>query len=368
MLGAAAAHAGLGKRVYPHLFRHSGAIERLRQTGNPRALQLHLGQASPLMTMRYLSTITSEEALRINQAVRFEDRGGRPSPTPGPPLTPGPAGDRACPPLHPRMKPFRNYFSLDSEHHLIDNGIISSARDTFNAVEVQYVDESTKAFQGQGNPDPSAFYTSQTMPVKCNESLRDDYCRWYTTRERNCEGNVWAQRYGMAHLFNCLKDLYQGEIVITGEPAMKPYDQVFLHDSYNAMHGVFEVEQVTHIFSSETGFVTCIVPDLVVQCNEICSMATTDALGAYFMGAWFGHQKDALNSGTIHSVELADAMGGRETFPQNSPMNRPVPQSDPIFGAYFPGPKARGYCLPGLITPVFRRQIKEWPLFSSASA
>ncbi len=73
VIGAAAAHAGLGKRVYPHLFRHSGAIERLRQTGNPRALQLHLGHASPLMTMRYLSTLTAEEARRINQAVRFGD-------------------------------------------------------------------------------------------------------------------------------------------------------------------------------------------------------------------------------------------------------------------------------------------------------
>ena len=64
---------GWGNAVYPHLFRHSGAIERLRQTGNPRALQLHLGHASPLMTMRYLSTLTAEEALRINQGVRFED-------------------------------------------------------------------------------------------------------------------------------------------------------------------------------------------------------------------------------------------------------------------------------------------------------
>jgi integrase/recombinase XerD len=73
IIGAAAARAGLGKRVHPHLFRHSGAIERLRQTGNPRALQLHLGHASPLMTMRYLSTLTAEEALRINQTVRFED-------------------------------------------------------------------------------------------------------------------------------------------------------------------------------------------------------------------------------------------------------------------------------------------------------
>jgi integrase/recombinase XerD len=73
IIGAAAARAGLDKRVHPHLLRHSDAIERLRQTMNPRALQLHLGHASPLMTMRYLSTLTAEEALRINQGVRFED-------------------------------------------------------------------------------------------------------------------------------------------------------------------------------------------------------------------------------------------------------------------------------------------------------
>jgi integrase/recombinase XerD len=64
--------AGIDKRVYPHLFRHSGAMERLRQTGNPRALQLHLGHASPFMTMRYLSTLTAEEALRIQQEVEFD--------------------------------------------------------------------------------------------------------------------------------------------------------------------------------------------------------------------------------------------------------------------------------------------------------
>jgi integrase len=63
--------AGLQKKVYPHLLRHSDAIERLRQTGNPKALQIHLGHASPFMTMRYLSTLTAEDALRIQQQVEF---------------------------------------------------------------------------------------------------------------------------------------------------------------------------------------------------------------------------------------------------------------------------------------------------------
>lgn len=68
---AAAKKAGLEKRVYPHLLRHSDAIERLRQTKNPKALQDHLGHASPLMTLRYLSTLQQEDSLRIQQDVEF---------------------------------------------------------------------------------------------------------------------------------------------------------------------------------------------------------------------------------------------------------------------------------------------------------
>jgi integrase/recombinase XerD len=64
--------ANLQKRVWPHLLRHSDAIERLRQTGNPRALQIHLRHSSVLMTMRYLATLTAEDALRVQQQVRFE--------------------------------------------------------------------------------------------------------------------------------------------------------------------------------------------------------------------------------------------------------------------------------------------------------
>ena len=65
--------AGITKRVYPHLLRHSDAIERLRQTGNPKALQHHLGHSSPLMVMRYLSTLTQEDSLKIQQQVEFEE-------------------------------------------------------------------------------------------------------------------------------------------------------------------------------------------------------------------------------------------------------------------------------------------------------
>jgi integrase/recombinase XerD len=72
IIKAASLKAGFNKRVFPHLFRHSDAIERLRQTGNPKALQIHLGHSSTAMTMRYLSTLTAEDSLRVNQEVTFE--------------------------------------------------------------------------------------------------------------------------------------------------------------------------------------------------------------------------------------------------------------------------------------------------------
>ena len=69
----AAIKAGFEKRVFPHLLRHSDAIERLRQTGNPKALQHHLGHSSISMVMRYLSTLSQEESLRIQQKVEFKE-------------------------------------------------------------------------------------------------------------------------------------------------------------------------------------------------------------------------------------------------------------------------------------------------------
>jgi len=72
ILNEAREAAGMQKRVFPHLLRHSDAIIRLRKTGNPKALQYHLGHNTPAMTLRYLSTLTQEDALRVQQEVEFE--------------------------------------------------------------------------------------------------------------------------------------------------------------------------------------------------------------------------------------------------------------------------------------------------------
>ncbi len=55
-----------------HILRHSGAIERLRRTGNPKAIQDQLRHKSALMTLRYMKTLSHDESLQIQQEVDFQ--------------------------------------------------------------------------------------------------------------------------------------------------------------------------------------------------------------------------------------------------------------------------------------------------------
>ena len=55
-----------------HVLRHSGALERLRATGNPRAVQEQLRHTTAQMTLRYLKTLSAEEALKIQEQVDFK--------------------------------------------------------------------------------------------------------------------------------------------------------------------------------------------------------------------------------------------------------------------------------------------------------
>ncbi len=61
-----------------------------------------------------------------------------------------------------------------------------------------------------------------------------------------------------------LKDMYDGELVVMGDPSVKPYDSMYIWDPVTMLFGVCEVKEVVHHMSLETGFITGITPDLCV--------------------------------------------------------------------------------------------------------
>lgn len=60
-------------------------------------------------------------------------------------------------------------------------------------------------------------------------------------------------------------EMYQGEIITFGMPAIKPLDLFYLSDERRLMSGTVQVGKVTHSLTRETGLVSIIKPDLVVS-------------------------------------------------------------------------------------------------------
>jgi len=79
---------------------------------------------------------------------------------------------------------------------------------------------------------------------------------------------ILSRRVGLSYLKESLKDIYGGEVVIIGRADIRPHDLVYLADTYERMYGIFEVEAVTHHFTSDMGFVTAITPNAVVTVND----------------------------------------------------------------------------------------------------
>jgi endonuclease YncB( thermonuclease family) len=92
-----------------------------------------------------------------------------------------------------------------------------------------------------------------------------------------------AKRIGLYHLKNSLKNIYQGEIIVLGNTDIRPFDLVYIADSYERIFGLVEVGQVVHHFTPETGFITSITPDALVSINDPARWSMTSYLANKIM-------------------------------------------------------------------------------------
>lgn len=99
-----------------------------------------------------------------------------------------------------------------------------------------------------------------------------------------------ASRIAAAALRDSVKDMYDGYLMVTGDGAIKPYDQVALKDTVQDMNGVFEVKEVNMIMNQNMGFVTMIKPDVIAVNSDKQNISfimgvlpTISAVGSYMM-------------------------------------------------------------------------------------
>jgi hypothetical protein len=163
------------------------------------------------------------------------------------------------------MKQYRNYHMITAEHDIIENGMIVNSDGVFNSIQVVYPKDSDDQ-----NSDGSVGFAEykKTDEIKADDDLNKDFIKRQTLVFHNAHTDLeqleLPKTYAVSALCKSLNNVYQGKIKILGRGKIKPHDVVFVYDSYNGIYGPIEVENVVHIFSYGTGWITEITPNMIV--------------------------------------------------------------------------------------------------------
>lgn len=187
-----------------------------------------------------------------------------------------------------KRKPYQQYHFYTSGTDIIGNGIVATSRDmktnatglyqvsaTLNRVEqhkvgplfadIDIYPENQKSMivdtqlLGKGIPiigNVTNFFTS----FETIDSFFDD------------EGSVVsnekiAWKMTASALKESMMDMYAGDLVVLGDPSVKPHDRMKISDTYESIEGQCLVKEVIHHMSGEQGFITTISPDCIITIN-----------------------------------------------------------------------------------------------------
>ena len=202
-------------------------------------------------------------------------------------------------PLAYKTKPFCQFHYYDSNINLLDNNLRATDEDTYTDVIAMWYNG-----QGYGTDRPTPMPVMQTVDRQVGNmyrktaivntdlvgldtpptaaavigSLGTDYLA-YMAENVTVPGTDWSiagtighwvteenmRQMARAILRDYQKLMYQGQILVLGDPTVKPHDLIYINDDYTDIRGLAGVRRVIHHFGIDTGFVTSIEPDLLCE-------------------------------------------------------------------------------------------------------
>ncbi|NDB81152.1 MAG: hypothetical protein EB127_00160 [Alphaproteobacteria bacterium] len=185
-----------------------------------------------------------------------------------------------------RFKPFRRWHNVNSYTDIISNDIEATSDGWYTEVNIQFVEpqwfnslsidsaatdaaDKVEAAGGEfakiENPNSLVSWDKNNIVTKkANVDLPANMVRSTTYQFPNCRGIGMAKTYARSMLAKQAKEMYKGTLTILGNPSIRPYDVCMIADTYNNIYGPIEVEEVNHIFTPETGYITVLSPDTFV--------------------------------------------------------------------------------------------------------
>jgi murein DD-endopeptidase MepM/ murein hydrolase activator NlpD/3D (Asp-Asp-Asp) domain-containing protein len=148
------------------------------------------------------------------------------------------------------------------------------------------------------------------------QTLQDwanDFSGWIDEDAIFTPGQVQARTVAIGALQRKFMEMYQGELVIFGDPAIKPWDIFYLDDSHQIISGTAQVGKVSHSMSRATGFTTVIKPDLLVSRTDGKGSRAAIINGCISLGAQASviMSRKLLTSRFVHKMA---SLGGRGTI------------------------------------------------------
>jgi murein DD-endopeptidase MepM/ murein hydrolase activator NlpD len=105
-------------------------------------------------------------------------------------------------------------------------------------------------------------------------------------------------RIGNSILANGIREMYTGSLTVMLDPSIRPWDRVYLYDYANEMTGVMGVEEVHHHIDFQTGATTTIVPDMVVEQQNLPAVLSDSwYLNAFKVGVYGAFATTAASAG-----------------------------------------------------------------------
>ena len=163
-------------------------------------------------------------------------------------------------------KPASQMHYITSIDGIIDNQVRVSSKHTYTNVKVLYLrggdGATTCTVHSDDTIDPSRQKTKILETSLAQDAIGPDW--FYTITGLYSVGQDSAIRTGVSELIYGWQQQYQGQLICTGQPGIKPNDHMMINDSFASINGLCMVREVNHSFSASTGFTTSIVPGMVV--------------------------------------------------------------------------------------------------------
>ena len=244
-----------------------------------------------------------------------------------------------------RRKPYQQYHMYSSSSDIIGNGIAASTRDMKTAAVGLYEVAESGNIKSQKKVGPiyadvDIYPENQrTMVVDTqlygkgvpyigfvtNTLTNDLLDGWASPDSTNHEEIAW--RMTASALKDKMKDMYCGDLVILGDPTIKPHDRIYLDDSYSGITGQCLAKEVVHSFSVNGGFTTTVSPDLIGVVDDPFEITVQHKFGligglsymAINMGTYAAYNRLvglAISTKRIQNLSLpvqkaAQALGGK---------------------------------------------------------